>query len=72
MSAAVIESLSTKLFRLLQAYYFSRDSWASNLKPTGSVCSEFQGIFNILVEINPYSMVDLHDYLPSDNQKCIL
>ena len=29
MSAAVIESLSMKLFRLLQANYFSRDSWAS-------------------------------------------
>ena len=115
MSAAVIESLSTKLFRLLQANYFSRDSWASMrrscellantlhqyaheiqdknkmmksvhssispwrsiengidvvyLKPTGSVCSELQGICNALIEINPYSMVDLHDYLPSDNQK---
>ena len=39
------------------------------LKPTGSVCSELQGIYNALVEINPYSMVDLHDYLSSDNQK---
>ena len=29
MSADVIESLSTKLFRLLQANYFSREKWAS-------------------------------------------
>ena len=29
MSAAVIEYLSTKLLRLLQANYFSRDNWAS-------------------------------------------
>jgi len=29
MSATVIESLSTKLFRILQANYFSRDSWTS-------------------------------------------
>ena len=29
MSADIIQSLSTKLFRLLQANYFSRENWAS-------------------------------------------
>ena len=115
MSADIIQSLSTKLFRLLQANYFSRENWASMrqscellantlhlyaceiqdkskvmktihssgtpwrsidksmdilyLKPIGSVCTELQDICEQLSKAGPYSLIDLHSYLPSDNQK---
>jgi len=39
------------------------------LKPDGNVCIELQNICEQLSKPGPYSLIDLHSYLPSDSLK---